>query len=916
MEFFKRNARKLVFLLFAVLVTFSFGYEVVHAEILFSREGQNGNILRISNDSFWTRGDWVDLVSLISQSKAGLNNKDLLSSQGVDAKGNATITLLDPERKNEAAAKKYLGLSIVDQAVAQGNPLSKDYWASAGAASQGAALEESELPSNADAGVCFDWHLTSLAFNPLNCISQFLYILLWLVSYVVTWLGGLFDIVFQYTVVEIKKTLGNMDVIKAVWATVRDLCNIFFIFILLWLGISTILQLDEHGVKHGLSRLIVAAILINFSLLFTTFIIDIPNKLSIILYNQTIGYNGSNGALNGGSNGANNTGLGAAVFAIIQPAEIGKKLAAGASKSDNMMGATSEAGRQAFASQGPVSSLTTFVMMIILYATVLFVFLAVCIIFIKRFVILIFLMIFSPLAFLGMAVPIHSLQHEAQSKFWNTLFKESFYAPIFMLCFYVSMMVGKTAYAAASGSTVGLIFAFSLVIIMMIASLIIAEEMGVSGAGGAMTAFKGMSEGTAGWVQSRTIGRVASTLINKTNRGDQLRDMAAGKYGKNIFTRTALTALGRGIVGTSDKLGASFDEKVKHDQEWTQAAIDNRHGDHRFTAELFAQGAGDSMYSADRKMLDNQFHHMNIEQKANMYEYLKDMAKRNVGDKIIDSHGHDTGKRVTKKDIEGAEAAKFRYFEQEGHGRLEADEVAQLPRTTAEGLTYHDDKFRHEINAAVTNAKGGAIDKADIAKIKHFMKNATEGQMLSAIKGLGKTAMDFEGDGPTAKELRKTLAKGLTRFQGESMLASITKDSVLGQGVKTAAADSAYQRKAAFDLYNSIKGLENQPGAKDIADKLADEMKDFTEFEPALIAYKTSGGSPAGIEALTKAFQEDYSGWATTANYVANGNGKRTLIKSVESDNKVNGVAKLIEDTIAKTGTKFKKAPSTQEEVK
>jgi len=756
----------------------------------------------------------------------------------------------------------------------------------------GTAMTAGIIPAsrnNTGDGAC--WVGTGFFPNLGNCLAQLLYLFLWVLSFIVSVIGGLFDYVFIKTVRDIGMTFGTIPVINAAWTVVRDLCNIFFIFILLWLAISTILGLDEHGVKHGLSRLIVAAVLINFSLFFTKVVIDIPNMISVTIYNQVTGGGVQETDFGFGANGKA-AGLGSALFGIISPEKVLNSTSNSdknrATKVDTSASYDGIDGTNAmtFARGTPI---TTFFMLIILYATVLFVFLAVCIIFIKRFIILLFLMIFSPLAFLGMAVPIHSLQHEAQHKFWNTLFKEAFYAPIFLLCFYVAIVTGTAMYNAASTAT-ATIFAFTVTIIMVIASLIIAEEMGVSGAGGAMTAFQGMSQGTAGWVGANTVGRVASTLINKTDRGDMFRDWAAGKKGSGLIGRTFYTTLGRGIVSTSDKLGASFDDKVKKDQEWTQAAIDNRHGDHKFSAKMFAQGAGDGMFSADRKMLDNQFHHMSLDQKANTLEYLKDMVE------VKDSTGKGTGKNRNGKTIEekylrrsaGAAAAIKRFYTDGGHGRLEADEVAELPRKTAEGLTYHDSMFKHAVDHAAEHAqkKGGVMQDKDMKDVESFMKNATEGQMLSAIKSMGSSGNHFAGDNDYNKKLRASLTNNLMRFQGESMLSSITKDSVLSQGVKTAAADSAFQRKVTYDLFSAIKGKENKAGADEIAVALAEKTKELglddikTEREKFLAAPIKD---EAAIKSLTDAFQKHYSSMESTANYVINSNGRRSLIKSEDS---------------------------------
>lgn len=49
------------------------------------------------------------------------------------------------------------------------------------------------------------------------------------------------------------------------WVIVRDICNMFFILMLLVIAFGTILRIDNYAIKKSLPKLIMAAILINFS---------------------------------------------------------------------------------------------------------------------------------------------------------------------------------------------------------------------------------------------------------------------------------------------------------------------------------------------------------------------------------------------------------------------------------------------------------------------------------------------------------------------------------------------------------------------------------------------------------------------------------------------------------------------------
>ena len=74
--------------------------------------------------------------------------------------------------------------------------------------------------------------------------------------------------------------------ISGAWTVVRDLSNIFFILILLYVAIKTVLNMGGHETKSMIANVIIMAILINFSLFFTRIVIDSSNILAQIFYNK------------------------------------------------------------------------------------------------------------------------------------------------------------------------------------------------------------------------------------------------------------------------------------------------------------------------------------------------------------------------------------------------------------------------------------------------------------------------------------------------------------------------------------------------------------------------------------------------------------------------------------------------------
>ncbi len=69
------------------------------------------------------------------------------------------------------------------------------------------------------------------------------------------------------------------------WVVVRDICNMFFVVILLVIAIATILRLENYSYKKWLPKLILMAILINFSKTICGLLIDIAQVAMLTFVN-------------------------------------------------------------------------------------------------------------------------------------------------------------------------------------------------------------------------------------------------------------------------------------------------------------------------------------------------------------------------------------------------------------------------------------------------------------------------------------------------------------------------------------------------------------------------------------------------------------------------------------------------------
>ena len=113
-----------------------------------------------------------------------------------------------------------------------------------------------------------------------GCILQFVY---WTFYTLGGWLLAIAASFFNFF---IKITLGSeflkSPFVSHAWAVVRDLSNIFFILILLYVAVKMILGLGGHDAKKMIVQVIIMALLINFSMFFTHVVIDTSNMLALV----------------------------------------------------------------------------------------------------------------------------------------------------------------------------------------------------------------------------------------------------------------------------------------------------------------------------------------------------------------------------------------------------------------------------------------------------------------------------------------------------------------------------------------------------------------------------------------------------------------------------------------------------------
>ena len=79
------------------------------------------------------------------------------------------------------------------------------------------------------------------------------------------------------------------EMVQIGWQFTSSLANTAIIIILIVIGIATILNKESYGAKKALPKLIIAALLVNFSLVFVSAIVDISNIILMTFFDGGIG---------------------------------------------------------------------------------------------------------------------------------------------------------------------------------------------------------------------------------------------------------------------------------------------------------------------------------------------------------------------------------------------------------------------------------------------------------------------------------------------------------------------------------------------------------------------------------------------------------------------------------------------------
>ncbi len=551
----------------------------------------------------------------------------------------------------------------------------------------------------------FEWGIKEI----MNVVMSIFAFALWIT-------GAFLDGVINITIVQMNTYINKVAAIDIAWSKFRDIANMFFIFTILFIAIATILQIDRYQARTLLARVVLAAVLMNFSLVFTKALIDISNVVTVQFYNAVLTTPTQEPAKSLSAMLLTMTNVGTA-YSVDSAAAFN----AGAAPLAATAEVLKDVMKFGIATMGGVG-----VMLVLAFT-----FVVMGITLTARFVVLIFLMVLSPLMFLAWILP---WSQKYASQWWDQLTKQLLFPPLFFALLFVALSVlnGLIAqfnppqnFTAAfvqgtSAGVTGVLLNYVLIISFILGALLISVKVGAIGSGMANSMVQkarqktiSYAKNTGGFVGRNTLGFGADKL------GGALKG----------FTARNPTMGGMLLNATGAVSGASFGGRKGG---YTKAAED-RAKNIKKQREFLAKGPGGDV--REKQYMDNLNRgalNLGIKSKGRqdaINTYQKDRAKTenqelqkedNLRKMKLSFSGKYKGRREEQSELR-SEEARLQSEAQKVDEEIKNLEKEKLGAPSGDKKRYEDDISRIEAQkSALIKERRDALKQ--IAKIREDIR--------------------------------------------------------------------------------------------------------------------------------------------------------------------------------------------------
>lgn len=537
--------------------------------------------------------------------------------------------------------------------------------------------------------------LGSAVKGVLNIASAPIFMLLGTIVVGVSWLVGQISTLLVYLLFYVASynSFIKEGIVGYGWVIVRDICNMFFILILLIIAFATILRQENYNAKKLLPKLLIMAVLINFSKTICGLAIDFSQVIMLTF-------------VNGLNAGDSFFGHGALVNAL------------GLNKLLSIKTATVDTLKSAFVGNAnPMSVFGSLLFGFILLIIACIVVGIYTMVLMFRIVMLWILIILSPLAFLAMAIPAGA---KYASQWTNEFTKYLIVGPAMAFFLWLALLLSQASFttnfnlnqsigAAKTGFDSQILTEmgnpqnlanFIVVVIFLLAGLMVAQQMGVAGGGAAGNA----------------VAKIKATGIGAAKLPFKGASLAAG-YGARKFAKHAFEIRPTKIV---EGIKESFERKRKMDE----LAVRKR------GAETLGKGGLRGVFGGMGAGQDWANRYVQLKGFKNIYKDIKAPGRikplkeeYSAKEKEIENKSEEIAKFANFQTLQEKEANKEKSKNldtimadlQTKIGKATGDDAEKLEKEY-EGLLQTKIKLDEGINIPVSLDKGKLIEEQDKMK--------------------------------------------------------------------------------------------------------------------------------------------------------------------------------------------------------
>lgn len=401
-------------------------------------------------------------------------------------------------------------------------------------------------------------HAWSL-FGIGNILGSAVAWIVFVVAYLASTIAGFFIAIMVYgigIILQLNTNVVNSPAVQIGFQVTLSIANLGFVLGVIVIAIATIIRYESYGMKKLLRNLIVAALLVNFSLVIAGSIVNFSDRLSATFL---VAFPGGGGGENAGSKFNNFASAFGGAFTpqrTLLSQTIG--LADNTTGADDMKNIGGAGGAASTLSSiispliGLIFAVAMLLVILITIATFFYMLLV-------RYIYLGMLLILMPLVWLLWIFP---LSEHLWKKWWDKFLKWTFFAPISLFFLWLVIITSEvmnkaagtnptlglkglgytpddTAFSGLSGfvgnlasQTIGTFLQGAVLIGLALGGLIAAEKFSIVGAKTAMGAVKGMGN----W-GTRRLKQGGGLALQKSGLGKLGSKLMTGKWGEGSSNR-------------------------------------------------------------------------------------------------------------------------------------------------------------------------------------------------------------------------------------------------------------------------------------------------------------------------------------------------------------------------------------------